>query len=165
MIPYAVLGALLGLPLILGIIFRVTTSHLFFSLMVGELLAHYFGEEAGEIVDAMARTHVASQYSEVVVLILPIVLTAIFLKGTLPKGKIFLHFLPLAITGLVLVAFALPMLPHEVQDQLKTIEIGRQLLDLSGAIIGGVVFLQLVSLWLLNRSHEGGHGKKHKHLG
>lgn len=161
MIPYAVLGTLLGLPLLLGLIFRVSTSHLFFSLMAGELLARYFGEDVGMVASSASRNQAVADYAEAVVIILPLILTALFLKGSLSKGKVIFHFAPLLVTGVVLAAFMLPELPAAAQEQVKSIEAGRQLLSMSDVIIGAVVFLQLISLWLLNRPH-GEHKKHHK---
>ena len=159
MIPYAVLGAVLGLPLLLGLIFRVSTSHLFFSLMAGELLARYFGEDVGIIVNSFARSQNIANYAEAAVVVLPLLLTALFLKGSLSKGKVIFHFIPLLITGVVLAAFVLPTLPQAAQDYVRSVESGRQLLDMSNVIVGVVVFVQLIALWLLNRPHE--HKRKH----
>lgn len=162
MIPYLILGVLLGLPLLLGLLFRVSTSHIFFSLMAGELLSRYFGHDAGSIIHAVFRQDLVMDYAEVAVIVLPILLTAIFLKGTLSKGKVVFHFIPLLITGVVLAAFLLPEMPVAARNQISSVEAGRQLLDLSTAIVGAVVFIQLISLWLLHRGHEGRRGKKHK---
>lgn len=159
MLPYVVIGALLSLPFVLGLVFRVSTSHLFFSLMAGELLAHYFGEDVGLIVSSVTKSS-AADYAEVAVLLIPMLLTALFLKGTVSKGKIIFHTVPLLVTGIVLAAFALQMLPPIAQAEIQKVEIGQRLMNTSTAIIGGVVVLQLVSLWLLNRSH--GEHKKHK---
>lgn len=161
MIPYAVLGAILGLPLLLGLIFRVSTSHLFFSLMAGELLGRYFGHEVGLIIETVTHNPTAATYAEVGVILLPMFLTAIFLKDSLSKGKVIFHFIPLLVTGVIMAAFLLPELPLAAQEQVKTIEAGRQLLNTSNLIVGGVVLLQLVSLWLLNRPHGEHHKKKH----
>lgn len=160
MLPYVILGAVLSLPLLLGLVFRVSTSHLFFSLMAGELLARYFGEDVGNIVYSITKNGTAADYAEVAIIVLPMILTAIFLKGSLSKGKVIFHFVPLLVTGVVLAAFLLPELPSNVQAQIKTVPAGQQLLDMSSVIIGAVVLLQLISLWLLNRPH-GEHGKKH----
>ena len=46
MAEYLVLAIVVGLPIFLGVFFRVSAPHLFFSVMAGELLARYFGEEA-----------------------------------------------------------------------------------------------------------------------
>ncbi len=158
MIPYVVLGAVLGLPLLLGLIFRVSTSHLFFSLMAGELLARYFGEDVSILVNSFARSQNIADYAEAGVIVLPVILTAIFLRGSLSKGKVILHFIPLLITGVVFAAFILPVLPDVARDYVRSVEAGRQLLDMSSVIVGVVVLVQLIALWLLNRTH--GHKKR-----
>lgn len=157
--PYTILGAVLGLPLLLGLLFRVSTSHLFFSLMAGELLTRYFGEDVSMLVNSFARSQLLADYAQASLIVLPLLLTAIFLKGTLSRGKLIFHFAPLVVTGVVLAAFMLPELPASAQAQVRSIEAGSQLINTSTVIIGGVVFLQLVALWLLNQPHEG--RKKH----
>lgn len=161
MIAYLVLGLVLGLPLVLGLVFRVSAPHLFFSLMAGELLARYFAHEVGVVGASLSRSELPAQYAEAVIIVLPLLLTALFLKGSLSKSKVALHFIPLLITGVVLAAFVLPVLPGGVQDTVRTLSPGRQLLDMSSAIVGVVVLFQLVSLWLLNRA--AGHGENKKH--
>ncbi len=122
-------------------------------------MARYFGENVGIIVNSVARSQNVATYAEASVVVLPILLTALFLKGSLSKGKVIFHFIPLLVTGVVLAAFVLPTLPQAAQDYVRSIEAGRQLLDMSSVIVGMVVFLQLIALWLLHRPHE--HKKKH----
>ena len=159
MIPYIIVGVVIALPLLLGLIFRVSASHIFFSLMAGELLARYFGSEAGLIIDSFTRNRSAGAYAEAIVLVLPMILTAFLLKGSLSKGKTLLHFVPLLVTGIVFAAFVLPILPTAVQAQVSSVKAGSELVNTSNLIIGGVVALQLVALWLLNGGKS--HGKKH----
>lgn len=160
-IPYAVLGLVLGLPLLLGLLFRVGTSHLFLSLLAGELLGRTFGDEAELILHSAPNGHAMAPYAETAILVLPLLLTALFLRHTLTKGKVLLHVLPFALTGIIFAAFALPILPEAVQAQVTSVDIGKRLLDNSQLIVGVVVFLQLIALWLINRPKESGHGKKH----
>jgi len=150
-----ILYAILAFPLIVGLIFRVSTSHLFFSLMAGELLARYFGHDIDKIADQnMAQTSLP--LGELALIFTPMILTAVLLKGTMAKNRLVLHIIPLAITGVVLSAFVLPILPGSLQSQIADGRIGAYLLDLNRVIVGGVVVLQLVSLWLFSRM-----GKKH----
>lgn len=151
-IGYAILGALLGLPLLLGLGFRVSASHLFFSVMAGELLARYFASTLEFMLAITINNSHVGEYVEPAIIFLPLILTALFLKKSLSRGKAMLHFIPLVITGIVLAAFVLPILPKAVQDQAATNRIGQELLNTSSLIIGGVVLLQLIALWLLNRS-------------
>ncbi len=159
MIGYVILGLVLGLPLLLGILLRVNVSYLFFALMAGELLARYFGDDAEVVMGLVTKDEVVLRYAEVVVLLLPIVLTALVLKHTISHGKLFVQLIPMVVTGVVLAAFLLPMLPDGLQTEVRSTQIGGQLLKDSDFIIGAVVMLQIVSLWLLQRSKEG-HGKK-----
>jgi hypothetical protein len=161
MVAYIILGLVLGLPLLLGILLRVGTSYLFFSLLAGELLVRYFADDAELVLRLVIRNPSVAAYAQLAVLLLPVLLTALFLRHTLTKGKLFLHIVPMLLTGFVLAAFALPLLPHNLQDQVSTVQAGQQILKGSDAIIGAVIFLQLVSLWFMNRAHEGKHGKKH----
>lgn len=161
MVGYIIIGALLGLPLLLGIIFRAGTSFLFLSLLAGELLARTFGDETELIIGSVPRARPAAAYAKLAVLLLPVLLTALFLRHTLSKGKVLLHLLPLVATGVILAAFALPILPEVAQAKVKSVNLGHQLLDKSEIIVGIMLLLQLIALWLLNRSHE--HSKKKHH--
>jgi hypothetical protein len=144
------LGIILGFPLLLGLMFRVSVSHLFFSLMAGELLARYFGHD-------LASTAPGS-YGELLLILTPMLLTAYLLRGTLSKGKLMLNLAPLVLTGIIFAAFILPVLPLSAQDTVRTVSLGNWLMELNRVIIGGVVVLQLVALWLLN--HRTFAGKK-----
>lgn len=159
--PYVIIAAVLAFPVALGLLFRVSAPHLFFSVMAGELLARYFGDEAESALHTMTNNTAVTEYGHLVILIIPIIATAIFLRGSLPHSKLILHLFPLAVTGLVFAAFALPLLPADVLDTIRTTELGNQLLDVNSTIIGVVVLLQLLGLWLLN-SGEKKSGKKHK---
>jgi hypothetical protein len=163
MTPYIILGFLLLLPIALGLFFRVSASALFFSVMAGDLIGRYFHHEAEAIGRSTFKSNTAADYAEALLILLPIFLTALFMHGSISRGKTFLHILPLAITGLVLAAFVLPILPYELQQEVMSIPLGKQLLDTHNMIIGVIVFLQLISLWLLNKAPgEPSHRKKHK---
>ena len=159
MIGYIILGTTLGLPLVLGILFRVNTSFLFLGLLGGELLMRYFGDDATLVLSTFVNNKQVEAYAELAVLILPVFLTAFFLKHTLSKGKLFLHFIPFLITGIVFAAFALPVLPAAAQAEVRSLEIGNQFLSSIDFIVGIMVFLQLVALWIGNRAKPD---KKHK---
>lgn len=159
---YIIIGAILAFPLVLGLLFRVSAPHLFFSVMAGELLARYFGDEAESAVHTMTNSDVITEYGHLIVLIIPIVATAIFLRGSLKHSKLLLHIFPLAVTGLVFAAFALPLLPEAVLNTIRTTELGNQLLDVNSTIIGVVVLLQLLGLWLLNSNEKSKSKSKKK---
>ena len=155
MVGQIILGLIVGLPLLIGLLFRVSMSHLFFSLMAGELLGRYFGEDLELVVNAFFPKVVMDGYGEVALLILPMLLTAILLKGTISKGKALLHVVPLIVTGVVFAAFLAPVLPDALREPLQAFRIGDELLHLNKVIIGSMIIIQLLALWLLNRGGEG----------
>lgn len=160
MLPYILLAVLLGLPLAVGLFFRVNVSHIFFSVMTGELLGRYFGHAVEDFFGQTFQSDTLTHYAEAIVITLPIVLTAIFLKGSVGRSRSVLNILPLVITGIVYAAFMLPILPSDIQAQVQTVPLGKDLFDTSSVIIGGVVLVQLVTLWLVERSGESGKRKK-----
>jgi len=161
LLPYIILGVVLGIPIFFGLFFRVSASHLFFSVMTGELLARYFGKDVEHFIGSTFKNGNLTHYSEAIILTLPIILTALFLKGSVSRTKGILNFFPLVITSVVFAAFMLPVLPQELQNEVVKVALGQSLLDTSNMIIGGVVLIQLVALWVLNRG-EGSSKKKRK---
>lgn len=141
------LGIILGFPLALGMLCRVSVSHIFFSVMAGELLGRYFGHDLQNAASSMS-TH--SSWGEPALIIAPMLLTAFLLRGTLSHGKLMLNLIPLALTGIVFSAFLLPVLPAGLQESIASVPLGKWLLELNRVIVGGVIVLQLVALWLLN---------------
>jgi hypothetical protein len=154
-----ILWSILAFPLILGFIFRVGAPHLFFSLMAGELLARYFGHDVEKIAAENISNQATERYGEIILVVAAMLLTAFFMRGTVSKSKLVLHVIPLAITGVIMAAFLLPLLPEGLQNQIGDTFVGGWILNLNRAIIGVVVVVQLISLWLFNRSENK---KKHE---
>jgi hypothetical protein len=149
-----ILWCILLFPLALGLIFKVKAPHLFFSLMAGELLARYFGHDVEKIAAENVAITAPEKYGEIILIVSAMILTAFFMRNTISKNRLILHIVPLAITGVVLAAFMLPILPSSLQSEISSTFIGGWLLNMNRSIVGVVVILQLVSLWLFNRSEK-----------
>ena len=163
MTAYLIVGGAISLPVILGILLRVSASHLFFSVMAGELIARYFGHETYELIESVTHNTQMAGYAEPILLTIPVILTAVFLKGTLSKGKTFLHIIPFVVTGVVYMVFLLPILPGNVHQIIMDNPHTAKLSDTDSIVIGVIVALQLIALWTLNRGGEKhGHGKHKK---
>ncbi len=162
MTAYIIVGALIALPVLLGLLLRVSASHIFFSVMAGELLARYFGDKGFSAIDSAVHNANIAGYSEAIILTLPMILTAVFLKGTLSRGKTVLHVIPLAVTGIVYASFMITVLPKSVQDLINSNTLTHKFADMNSAVIGVVVFFQLIALWLLNRGNAEKKSKKRK---
>lgn len=157
---YIVLGVLLGLPLLLGILFRVGAPNLFLSLLSADLLVHYFEDDAQRLLKPVVNNSTVLEYVGLVILVLPMLLTALFMRHTLSKGKVLFHIVPLAITGAIFAAFASKLLPQSLNSQLVLTTPGRWLTESSDAVIGALVIAQLVFLWVFGRPPKDGKKKK-----
>jgi ABC-type polysaccharide/polyol phosphate export permease len=152
---------ILAFPLFLGLFFRVSSSHIFFSLMAGELLARYFGHDLEQIIKSFTLNQNVASYSEIIIVTVPMIATAFILRGTMKKRRMLLQLVPLAITGIVFAAFILPILPESAQNLASQEQLGKYLLELDSAVIAIVVCAQLLALWVQNRlSHAKKEGKK-----
>lgn len=157
-----ILGLIVGLPLALGLLFRVSTSHIFFSLMAGELLSRYFGNDFELQTNAFSQQVSFNGYGEIALLTIPMILTAFFLRKSISGGKTILHVLPLIITGVIFAAFIAPILPIELQNDLRAFKIGDWLFHLNKAIIGIMITMQLIALWLFSRGENSRKEKRRK---
>ncbi len=159
---YIVFAAIVGIPIGLGILLRVNASHLFFSVMAGELLARYFGEESESALHAMLNSDRATEYAHFLILTIPVLLTAILLKNSISRSRALINVFPLVVTGIVYAAFAIPLLPPDLQAKVQATPIGQDFTNSSAAIIGFIVLFQLVLLWLLNRGEESKRKRRRK---
>ncbi len=151
---YIILGFLLGFPLLIGVLFRVSTSFLFVTILAAELLERYFRYDVELVLRPLIGNETIISYVGFVMLVVPMLLTGIFLKGTLSLVRVTLHVVPLVLSGVVFAAFAAPVLPQVVQAELRATEIGQILLDNAQFIVGVTVMLQLLALWFLTKKKE-----------
>lgn len=154
MTAYLIIGAAIALPVVLGILMRVSASHLFFSVMAGELIARYFGHDAYEIIESVTHNTTIAGYAEPILLTVPVILTAVFLKGSMSRGKTLLHIIPFFVTGIVYMVFLIPILPSQTHQIIMDNQYTAKLADMDSIVIGVIVTLQLVALWALNRGGE-----------
>lgn len=153
---YVVLGLALLIPLLLGIGFRVATSHIFFGLMAGELLGRYFGHTLEKLLN------IPKPYAglgEVIFIVATIAITAYIMRGHLSRKRMVIHVVPLLVTGIISAAFLLPVLPVVLQEAVQTVEFGSTLLSLNKAIVGTMIVLQIVWLWFMHGSRARKRGR------
>lgn len=153
---YVLLWSALLLPLVLGMAFKVGTSHVFFSLMAGELLGRYFGHDLDKAL------HVSAGLGEIAFIVVPMVATAYLLRGDLSRKRLVIHAVPLLVTGVIAAAFILPALPEALRAHVAAVPAGDALLGLHRTIVGAMIALQLGWLWFVHgtrgkrRSAHGG---------
>lgn len=153
------LAAIAGIPVLLALLFRVSGVFLFLSVAAGNLLVLYLGDDAGLALGMMVRGQSANVLAQFILLLLPVALSLLLLKKTLPKSKVLLHAPLLIATGLTLTALALPLLDSNAQEKVFANQYGNILRESQDIIVGVAAMLALLIMWLTYR-HKG--EKKHK---
>lgn len=157
-----ILALIAGIPVLLALLLRVSGVFLFLSLASGNLLLLYLGDDAGLASSMLVRGQNSYMIAQLVLLVLPIVLSLFLLKRTLPKAKILLHLPLLATTGLALATLALPLFDSNTQAKVFATQYGGMLRDYQDVIIGSAAVLALLVMWFTYRHKtEDKHKKRH----
>jgi hypothetical protein len=164
MTPLLIVAAITLLPVILALILRVSAVFVFLSIAVGNLLVLYLGTDASLVSGLVSKGAYAPMAAQLTLLFLPVILSFLFLRRSLPRSKALLHFLPLVACGVMLMAVALPLLPGGVQVDILASEAGPYLKNSQNLIVGIAALLILLLTWFTHRSHElhPRHNRKHR---
>ncbi len=137
---------------------RVPVFAVLFSLLVGQVLSLQAGSDVYSfIADLTGLAKLA--YVQIALLLLPVVLTVVFLRGRTEKNKLAFELLPAVFTSLTLLLLLYPNLPfmRDILDGATNNQIdGYRSVSL---IIASV--LGLVSVWISfpKTHHKGKHDK------
>jgi len=156
-----VLLVAIAAPALLLIVLRTNAAMVFLSLCAGALLVRFAGGDASLVGSAVGNNSAAmSQYFQLALLLLPVVLSALFLRKSMTGPKTVLNILPAISVGLVGVLLAVPLLPGGVQHTIMGLN-GWSLLEKSKEVVVlAGTFVSLVVLWMTGRPH---HKDKKKH--
>lgn len=155
------LGALVALPTFAAFILRVNAILLFFSIMAGSLLTKFLGDDATLALGAFIRGEAASVYSQLFLLLLPVIITLFFGRKSLTASKVLFNIPAIILNGLVVGILALPLLSDGLEKQLLGTEPGSLLRNMQDIIVGSAVLLNLVLMWVTFHHKADGKHKKH----
>gem|GEM_PF-233103 len=162
MIALVLIGALIVVPILLGLFLRVSAVLLFASLLSGSLFVQYLGDDVALAINAATRNPQAPLYAQIAVLLLPVLLTAIFARRSMSPSKLLLNLLPLISVGLATAVLVLPLLPSGVQANIFSNPYGNILRQTQDNIIGLAVLLNLALIWIsFKTAGHDKHGKRH----
>jgi len=149
-----------GLPVLLAIVLRVSAVFLYVSLAAGFLLLQFLGDDAGVTAGAFVRGPNVPMITQFILLFLPVVLTFLFMRRSLPGTKLLLHIVPLIAISLAGVVITLPLLASPLQQQIFATQYGNVLKNSQDIAIGIASVLTLLLMWATYRHKEPKKGKK-----
>ena len=155
------LAVIAGLPVLLALFLRVSSVFLFLSVAAGSLLVTYVGDDAGLALTMIIRGQNTTLIAQFGLQLLPVVISLLFLRKTLPKSKVLLHLPAIVATGLALAALLLPYLDSKVQQQIYANYYGNILRESQDVVVAGAALLVLMIMWTTYRHKDDKKSKKH----
>jgi hypothetical protein len=158
----AILAAIAGLPVLLALVFRVSAVYLFLSVAAGSLLVLYVGDDAGLASDIFMRSPHNTMIAQLVLQLLPVVLTLLILRKTMPATAFLLHVPVVIATGLALAVLTLPLLDAGLQDKISADQYGNMVRESQDVIVAAAASASLLLMLITSRRREDKKHKKHK---
>jgi hypothetical protein len=161
MSPDIVLLLLIGGPALLLMVLMANASLVFLSVCLGAVLLQLVGNDANDFFNAFLPK-LSGNNLQIGLLLLPVVLTTVFMIRTVKGGKLAFNLLPALGCGFLLTLLLVPLLPGGEAYALQHSKTWDQVQNLQALVIGASALLCLLFLWTQRpKSHDTKHGKKH----
>lgn len=168
MTPEITLGAIVLVPVVLLMALRVNATLVFLSLCLGNVLVQFVAPDANSFLQLFSARVPAgidqgNDTVKIILLLLPAVLTAIFMIRTVRgSARLLLNILPAAGVGLLGALLVVPLLPLGLSHNITDSSLWSQVLRVQNLIVGASALACLLVLWLQRPQTGGKHGKRHK---
>jgi len=161
-----VLAGIVLIPVVILLLLRINAAIVFLSLCLGDVLVQFVSPDANQFL-ALFSAHVpkgidnGNNTIKILLLVLPVILTAIFMIKTVSGyPKLILNLLPALGVGLLGGLLITPLLPSSLSHNIIDSSLWTQLQQTQDVIVSVSAVVCLVVLWL--QRPKTGH-KKTKH--
>lgn len=169
MSPTLILGAIVVVPVVIIMVLRINAALVFLSLCLGDVLVQFVSGDTDSFMSLFSSSHAVSHvatnhnYVKVGLLLLPVLLTMLFMIKTVRGIKLALNLLPAAGVGLLGALLAVPLLSAGLKGSVTHTQLWTQAQRAEDLIVGVSALLCLLMLWLQRpkSSHNEKHGKHH----
>ena len=167
MTPEVILGAIVLLPVLLLMILRINAALVFLSLCLGDVLVQFVAPDANQFFQLFSAkvpsgVDTGNDTIKLILLLLPVVLTAIFMIRTVQGyGRLTLNILPAAGVGLLGGLLVVPLLPPGLSHNIIDSSLWSQVQRAQDLIVGASALVCLLVLWIGRPKVGGHHDKKH----
>lgn len=160
--PLIVMAIIAVVPFALICIFRAKAALVFMALCAGSVLTTFVSKTGLDLFQAFARSYSATTQSvvQISLLLLPAVLTILFLRATVSGTSFILNLLPAALTSIMTLYLVVPLLPPGTSNAVTGTSLWGQLVQYQAVIVGSAVVVSVLQLWSGSRSARH---KKKKH--
>lgn len=135
------------------LLLRVPAALIFFSLLVGQLLSDQVSDDIYYFVGTLLGAD-SGRWIKPILLLLPVVLSLAFLRGTVSKRKMLAEIIPAALTGVTAALLIVPLVPV-INSALADSQIWSEIMLYKSLIIFTASLAGLVSCWFsFSKSHR-----------
>ena len=165
----AVLAAIVLIPVLVLMLLRINAALVFLSLCLGNVLVQFIAPDANSFL-TLFSAHVprgidtGNNSIKIILLLLPVVLTAIFMIRTVRgHGRLALNLLPAVGVGLLGGLLIVPLLPAGLSHNIIDSSLWSQAQRAQDLIVGTSALVCLLVLWLQRPKTGGSKHRKHKY--
>lgn len=158
MLPLIIIGAIVLIPVLLALIFRVHALFLFVGVCVGYFLQFSLSDDVDLALATIIKGSDSVVVARLVLLALPVLLTLFLLRKTAGKSAL-LQFAPLVLTGCLLAVIALPLLPSATEQAIYDSAYGSNIKGAQDLVLAAASVSNMILMWALFK--QGADHKKH----
>ncbi|HUP26596.1 MAG TPA: hypothetical protein VM124_03065 [Candidatus Limnocylindrales bacterium] len=168
MTPDIILGAVVVIPALMLMLLRVNATLVFLSLCLGSVLVQFVAKDVASLLSLFSAqaphsVAVAGNNTKLILLLAPVILTAIFMIRTVRgNGRLLLNVLPAAGVGLLGALLVVPLLPPGTSHNIVISPLWHQVQNAQSTIVGASAVVCLLVLWLQRPTTGSNKHKKHK---
>lgn len=158
----AFLIGILAVPVVLMTVLRINASLVFLSVCLGSVLVRFVGPDALDLAKLLSAQsgNLTESTLQLILLLVPVVLTMLFMIRSIKGGKIVINILPAIGASFLLLLLFEPLLSPGMQGTLTSSPIWAQIQKVQDLVVGVSALLCLLFLWMQRPKHES--DKKHK---
>lgn len=157
--PLIVISAIVAVPVLLALLFRVHALYVFVAIAVGYLLQFALSDDVDLALATVIRGSNSIVAARLILLGVPLLVTLFIMRKTQGRSFIF-QLAPLILSGLLLAALALPLLPPGLEHDIYGHQFGNGIKHSQDLIIAAAAFSNLCLMFLLFK-HKPPRGKHH----
>ena len=154
-----VLIFLISAPAVLTLVLSSNGAMVFLALCEGLIVNDTLGKDAISALRAVFPRANSVQEStlHLIILLLPAVLTAIFLRRQMKGPRMLFNIAPAVLTGATVALLSVPLLPGGVQYDIQQTGLWSAMEQFEGVIIGTGALISLLLIWT---AHSKKHGRR-----
>jgi hypothetical protein len=158
----AFLIGILAVPVVLMTLLRINAPLVFLSVCLGSVLVRFVGPDALDLVHLFAPKsgNITESTLQLVLLLVPVVLTMLFMIRSVKGNRVVFNILPAAGASFLLLLLVEPLLSPGLIGTITASPLWAQIEKSQDLVVGVSALICLFFLWLQRPKHES--DKKHK---